>query len=322
MSSKNELIRLYSQNEVAHIGQDPQYRRLCELHGNNISFQKDREKVANAKFQLEKSVGGEWTNREQVRHALIALRKERGPEQAMFRALIVASYRPAWTPYQQAYFDMAAEKLGKKFDFFLSFTDRHGHDDEVNPINQSYKQLIQEILAPNRIRQSDSSKENLLARACFYRIATPPRTGFHFPKDQYDNTLTIDKLRQALSDSFVFLQLVQNVMFVTPTGPQENYCFLEYDENLRLLQGDPHLEDRILFAVCEESREALIDQVLVPFDYINWHNHILLKDPPYFRSVRNFGPTAVRSLLTLIDQRLGRTIDAAWTKLIDGAPTD
>jgi hypothetical protein len=111
-------------------------------------------------------------------------------------------------------------------------------------------------------------------------------------------------------------------MFVVPTGGQVNFCFQEYKECMNFLKGDPWLEDRILFAVCEQNRACLIGANEIPFDYMTWHAHVQQRDVPYFEHVQVFSPTAIQSLLMLIDQSLGKKIDAAWSKLINGVPED
>ncbi len=285
MSFHDDLLRLYAANRIEKVIQGADYQRLCREHEDNQVFQAERAQIERVKKSVEEWLDKPITQAKQVEQALSLLVSERHELQTLgiYYDLIVQGYKPNWSPAQQQYFDRAWMKINLRYDFFLSFTSRSENVPGDNPINSDYRYFIQHVLGVTEFESADRKKTNLLASCVYRHVGRTPMDGFFYVHSSHDNSVIEEKLAKACSDSRVFLQLVQNIMFVSPQD-RPNYCFFEYEKMNQLLQNSPDKESRILFVVAEKGQK-LLEEALVPLSYRPWRKHISVKGAPYLAAV-------------------------------------
>ncbi len=231
-------------------------------------------------------------------------------------------YRAKWPFAQQAYFESGYQKLSLPNDFFFSFSTRYEHVASENPVNYAYKHFILKVLTPEDWESADRNKENLLAKAVYTLVSEKKgHKGFYFPDSQYDNTYTEEKLERELRDSYIFLQMLQNVMF-RPPAEGENYCHFEFIRAHQQLDAEGQVEHRMLFVVAENEGGFIRPRDVYP-DYDQWFGQVIKrKDVPYIPEVAVPVDADARyeQIKKLIEEKLIALIDAAWYRLIDNVP--
>lgn len=285
MSFHDDLLLLYAAHRIEKVIQGADYQSLCREHAGNQVFEAERAQIERVKKSVEEWLDKPITLAKQVEQALSLLLSERHELQTLgvYYELIVQGYRHSWSLAQQQYFDQAWKKIKLKYDFFLSFTSRSENVPGDNPINSDYRYFIQHVLGVDTFATADRKKTNLLASCVYRHVGRTPMDGFFFVHSANDNSVIEDKLAKACADSRVFLQLVQNIMFVAPHN-RPNYCFFEYEKMAQLLQNSPDKESRVLFVVAEKGQK-LLEEPFVPQPYKSWYSHISAKGAPYLAAV-------------------------------------
>ncbi|MBZ5594762.1 MAG: hypothetical protein LAP39_21160 [Acidobacteriia bacterium] len=327
MSNREALIQLYAATPVAGILASPAYQKLYADHGKDSDFSGERHAVETAKVWVENEnfLTPGLTQHQQLQKALeLLVCTRRMQNQDLCYALIVAGYKPSWTAARQDYFDYAWGRIQAQFDFFFSFTTRNPAEPGENPINRMYRWFISHVLGPDEFLKADRKTKNLLADAIRQRVLErlPRMEGFYFPDSQYDNSDTLAKLEKALASNLVFVQLVQDIMFVAPKQG-ENFCFNEYTRAVALLQNDPHKDQRVVFVVADKDRKTFEKRLgLVPPPYLAWKQHVCRDDTPYLADVEfpNDTDARVKELMGLIDDKVSPRISAALDRLVTEAP--
>ena len=320
-----QLIDLYSRVSPEAISESDEYRALCGQYAANTAFQAARKRVEEAAVFVQATMEAAAGASQEIVSALRLLLRTRSVSQdlELYHDLISSRYRPNWSLEQQAHFDKAYKNLALRYDFFFSFTNRYEQRDGENPVNTMYKHFILKVLTPDEWKSADRKKENLLARAIYTVLCRAEgHVGYFFPDTQYDNSVTEDKLRERLQDSFVFIQLVQNVMF-RPPAAGTNYCHWEYSLTMERLAADHGRENRILFALAERDRNALLASDRVHPQYDRWHKDVLQRDPPSFPEADDprHAHTRFREITNLVERKLAEKIDEAWDREIESVPS-
>ena len=285
MSFHDDLLLLFAKNRAAKIDEVPEYQRLCREYEGDKVFERERSNVELKKTAFEVFVADADTLAKEVEgaiSALVAVRSEPDTS-AIYRKFIAFGYKQRWSLAQQQYFDEAWKKISLKYDFFLSFTTRYEDVPGDNPVNSNYRYFIQHVLGEDEFKNSDRKKENLLAKCVYRYLGRVPLAGFYFPHSKDDNSVIEEKLARACADSRVFVQLVQNVIFM-PRANRQNYCFFEYQKMVEFLKESSDKDRRILFVIAEKD-QMLLNAILVPLPYKSWHKHISAKAAPYLAAV-------------------------------------
>lgn len=323
---REELVRLYATNKVDAVGNLPEFKELREKYKDNPFFDKDRSRIEIAKAGVERRLENPRvpvTQQQAVRNAVRLLIANRTSEESeadllpLLHELIVIGYRKHWTDAQQSYFDAAWQTIQLKYDFFLSFTSRYTDPEpqKIIPINIAYKHLINYILDEKSITEKDRRETNLLAKAIHSRFS--PRRGFYYPRQQFDNADTEKKLEDACDNSFLFVQLIQNIIF-DPPPEGKNYCFHEWEKMMKRFMP-LETEKRILYVLAEKDHKGVRDQD-VPLQYADWHEHVVRKDRPYLPEPGVWDESFLEEQKTTITKYLVHRIDVAWKELAEGAP--
>jgi hypothetical protein len=305
-----KLIELFAKYRVAEIGAVPEYIELCRTHAGNFQFQSQREAAERAKAQLEELLDKQPGYAAQIRQAFIKIEKlRRSQDFDLFYELIVQGYKPKWSAAQQAYFDEEVRSILSGNDFFLSFTSRSPEILGEKGINRRYRYFIR---SAGQFSKADLKTKNLLAEAFLAKLR-PELKGFYYLDNEYDNAKLEPKLSTGSCSCRVFVQLVENVMFVPPEDQKPNYCEFEYRRALECLQG----EGRIIFVVAEEH---LKDPDRVHDEYSDWLEDIRTRTAPHLPPVERYD----RQKISDIEQKLEYVVSqvrAAWTRVLDGIPS-
>ena len=97
-------------------------------------------------------------------------------------------------------------------------------------------------------------------------------------------------------------------MFALPVGGT-NWCFFEWSKfSARFSKSE--LERNMLFVVAAADPGRLDDFFA---DYKKWHDHVVLKDPPYLPEVAfSSDEASVRQIKRIIEEKLAGQIRCAW----------
>jgi hypothetical protein len=322
---RKRLVRLYATHKVDDVGRLPEFKQLREEFAKDPFFDRERSRIERAKAAVEAHLEDPQnapTQQRSIRNAIRVLAANRKTEEtevdllSLLYDLITIGYRERWTQAQREYFDAAWNIIRLKYDFFLSFTSRQPDPPlRINPINVAYKHLINYILDEKSVTDQDRKETNLLAKAIYSRLQ--PRPGFYYPRLQYDNAETEEKLVDACDNSFVFVQLIQNIIFDPP--PQgRNYCFFEW-ERVWNRSTPADRKNRMLFVLAERDHTGF-ENMLVSLPYEPWRNHVTRKDTPHLPEPGVWDEAVLDDLKRRITQHVVDKIDLAWRELADGVP--
>ena len=228
-----QLIEIYAKCKVDVIGHNDEFIRLRDENQDHPTFRSVNRTVQDIKRRLEKLVGIQTSKKNQVIEALMLLNRIIGGDEEKAEIcynLILRTYARAWDHSELDHFKKYYYALNNFYDYFLSFTNRNPSPGNDNIINRKYKHFITDVLGKTRYKEADKRKENLLAETINYLLknADQPLKGFFYPQKEGDSRNVKNKLSQACRESFVFIQIVQNIMFVKINDT--NYCHFEYQD--------------------------------------------------------------------------------------------
>lgn len=109
--------------------------------------------------------------------------------------------------------------------FFLSYTNR-----DYYATYNSFKNLIDNNLAPSVRREALSAKANVLARLLTQLLEQAGMRGFFDAKAIKSGDDIQDEIRRHCKTAYAFIQLVEHATFAEPSDGQKNWCFEEYNE--------------------------------------------------------------------------------------------
>lgn len=284
---KEKLIDMYANTSVENLANNNDFIKLCKQNEDDWDFLKFRRKIAIFKERLDRIIGNR-SPRVQVNAALHYLRKKVAHSKKPLKKsdlnkdeyndfnsckkYIFKAYSKNWNTEQKTYFTENAEKILTYFDYFLSFTRRNPSQGQPNSINIHYMPFIAKYLRDSDVKNEKKLVgENLLAKALNRILTDFDLFGFFFPDHEGNNEKVIEKLEYASMHSFIFIQLLQPIMFKKREDDRENYCFIEYN----LVKGND--DNRILFVLADRSREKFLD-CSCWYEYDEWFEHIEQKD--------------------------------------------
>ena len=228
----NQLINIYGRYQTTdEVESDAEFLDLCKAHGDNEldPFQAERKTVKEVSGLMENSLKNH-TSQGQVKHSLRIyqrfVRSSTKSQDQIWLQLARLRHYSKWTVPQQEYFDRICTIIATKLDYFLSFTQRN-EEGQGNPINDYHRYSIQYL---GQLPDPVMSPKNELAEMVHRFLKKNNLRGFFFPTHEMDSTQVNERLSDKLSQSLVFIQLVQNEMFSDSYPPVPNYCFTEYTQ--------------------------------------------------------------------------------------------
>jgi hypothetical protein len=323
------LIRAFGPTPVAEVEKSPAYAQVRGRYPEDENFKRLKDAVGQAKTSLELTLEGQG-GVEQVKAAIWELlTRRRSPERDLFHGLIVSGYRDRpgnWTEAQKQHFDKAWKLIQLEYDFFLSFTTRFAKVAGDNPVNTRYEHFIRKEISDAEYEGADRRKTNLLAVTIHRLLSDPQHLGFFFPHTQGANKAVKATLEKAVRGSIVFVQVIQNVLFAKPTGPEgsqeeaENYCFWEYTRALETYGDTAEGRLQMVFVGAEDAYSSLVKPFHVPPLYQPWYKHVGHNGVPYLEGTPKFDPDKIEALRQVVLTKLKPLLDDVWDRLLTTVP--
>ena len=314
-----ELVEIFSRCDTDKLSENQEYCELCRKNVSQTSFNSERKKVQEIKELLERTVGEQSSTKNQVIQALRSLNRiiesKNEEEIDICYNLIIKTYSKIWPQNQLAHFEKYSDALQNNYDYYFSFTDRNPTPEYDNYINKQHRFLIKRLLGKKEFERANK-KENLLARAIHYLLeSSGKKKGFFYPQKEGDKQKVEEKLRNACEHCFVFIQLIQNIMFAD--GNKTNYCYFEYCHAHKCLAG----RKGFIFLLAENSHDSLIKLHDVYLEYEQWYQEILQRDKIVLEPTENYNkPTHLSKLLDTIRKNLVEKIDKIKWEIIEDVP--
>jgi len=334
VSLRDDLIRVFGSTPVEKVTLSSDYTKLQAKYAHDAeNFNRHKQEVEEAKTLIElafKLAGNDHA--EQLKAAIWELlTRRRDADRDLFYELIVHGYRNRpdyWTVPQQQHFDRAWRLIQSKHDFFLSFSSRFEEVAGDNPVNTRYEHFIRKEISDAEYEKADRKKTNLLALAIHRLLSDAQHLGFFFPHSQGDNKDVKEKLTNACQGSVVFVQVLQNILFVAPVPPQEspdtimeNYCFFEYRTAIEAYGETAEGRMHTLFIGAEDAYANLVKPYHVPPQYKAWYQHVSDKDVPYLEGTHKFDPDKIEALRQIVLTKLKPRLDEVWDRLLTTVPS-
>ena len=319
----DELIKIFSQCKINELGKNTQYQKLCRKYGDQSSFNLARQQIEDIKARLEKEIDNkQLSTKQQVIEALRILNQfildENKEKLDLCYSLIKKTYSQNWTSNQQEHFEKYSDALENHMYYFFSFTDRnYVDDDEENYINKQHKFLIRHILG-SEYDHADKRK-NLLATAINKLLMNDPnivrKKGYFYHDKQGDSKVVETELKEACAKSFVFIQLIQNIMFHKKPNEEKSPCCLEYE-----YARDSKKLDTSKFLFAEGSYGNIIKVDNVPDSYREWYEDIKSRSLLEIEPIESYKRKDIQNQKEKIVNRLVKEIDTIKWKIIAKVP--
>lgn len=325
------LIGCYAMYGVENVHQSKEYKTLYNKHKGDYIFNKERERIEDLKRDIEKEVDEKSsTSRDQIINALKLLDKKFSPKGSpkskedveYIYKLILKTYgnNNRWSEDQLAYFKNVYKAITTYMDYFLSFTKRKSTKNQPNIVNSNHKYLIRHILqlTPREFGSVSKENKNLLAEAINYLLRSHKQQlrGFYYPEHEHDNRIVEEKLSDASGKTFVFIQIIQNVMLSKNFPCEPNYCFFEYCETKRNISDD----QRILFILAEGSLEDIVTKNDIWENYDNWYDEMEKKDKIILEYTESYNLKQIKGLKNEIKKKLLDKVSETKRKMINEVP--
>jgi F0F1-type ATP synthase delta subunit len=326
------LIECYAKYGVENVNQCEDFKTLCNKERGDFIFNEERRRIENLQRSIESEVSRSPTSREQIINALKLLDKKFAPKdnkknkedvEYIYELILKGYCNKDWRADQLDYFKKVYKAITTYSDYFLSFTNRKATKNNPNIVNFNHMYLIKWLCPSYREKKhfERESKENnnLLAKAIYYflRSNKPQLRGFYYPVHEGDNQKVKEKLRAAAGNTFVFIQIIQNIMFSKNFDCENNYCFFEYCEAKRNISGE---HQRILFILAEDSREDIIPKTDIWEKFENWYDEMVEKDKIILEYTKTYRPRQLEKLEDKIKKNLLNRVSEAKEKMIDKVP--
>jgi hypothetical protein len=305
------LLDLHAQHSRDELRELDAYRELCARYEGDDGFNASRKRVADLHEALEVAMRGAEGHDGQVVAALVVAKGSlrRSARLEILRELVRRRYAAGWSQAQRDYFEAAVEKLAKWWDYFLSFTSYNPQAPAMSYVNLEHEILIRAgtgltLAAP------DAVEKNLLARTLHNKLENVNLHGFFYEDHKNPGENVVQRLEDAAAGSFVFIQVVQSAMFKRDPGQHPNYCELEYKAAAT--------EPSRLLAVLAEPRDDLIKPHDVHEQFEDWYGTVTGLDAVELGSL--WTQEAARSKLQEIRDRVGKHVEGARRRVLDGVP--
>jgi hypothetical protein len=144
----------------------------------------------------------------------------------------------------------------------------------------------------------------------------PQMSGFYYPVHEGDNRKVEKKIMDAAGNTFVFIQIIQNIMFSKNFPCEQNYCFFEYCEAKRNISDD----QRILFILAEGSLKDIIPKNDIWENYDNWYDEMEKKDKIILEYTETYNLKRIIGLKNEIKKKLLDRVSETKRKMINEVP--
>lgn len=316
----DSLIDLYARCEPDKVQVDGTFKKLVDKHGENPFFNQERVRIEDLRRRMDKRTGIVKTAKAQIGEALRLYKQfVKGKDTVMAercRKLAKLLYAKRWSKDQLKYFEDGCQSLREqREDYFLSFTDNPNPENDYR-INRNHKFLIKHLLGHQAYKDADKRRENLLARAIHLYLRNERQMkGFYYKDEDRlgDGAEVEEKLRQGCRKALVFVQLVQNDMFVKVDG---NWAHFEYSEALAAGR-DP---GRSSFLLAEGSQDKLIKGHEVPIQFSDWYEDVVKRDKIALEFTDEYSTKKIKAERRKLSQLLADRIEEAKEALFESAP--
>lgn len=312
-----KLIDIYATCNTDKISKNPRFIKLRNQHKHDQDFPNINREIQDIKKLIEKRVLIQSYHKNQIIKALkvsnriVKTNKEESIK--IVHDLIIKMFRSKWTRKQLNHFETFFTALENCYDYCLSFTKRNPSPGQVNIINQKYKFLIKDILGHKKYKQANRIKDNLLAASINYLLENEQLNGFYYPHKEGDSQKVKQKLKEGCENSFVFVQLIQNVMFTDLND--ENFCFFEYNVAVKPRPFRKHFK----FLLAGNSHKDLIKEEEVSLEYDDWYQNVYESDKLIIEPTDVYNAAQIKELKDKISEKLLQSVKNSKWELIDKA---
>ncbi|MDJ0899387.1 MAG: hypothetical protein QNJ55_11305 [Xenococcus sp. MO_188.B8] len=312
----NKLIEIFAECDIDNLEENQDYIKLCHENNRKVWFDALRARIEKIKKRLEITVGKQSSLKNQVIEALTLLNRMKTEEEKnICYELIIKEFSNQWQQSQLDHFKKYYNALQNNYDYFLSFTDRNPTRQYGSYyLNPNYEYLTRRLLGKKFIK--DHEKVNLLARAIHYLLESRGNIkGFFYPQKEEDNQEVKAKLISACEHCFVFVQIIQNIMFAdSKDSKNPNYCHFEYCHACKCLES----KKRFIFLLAEKSHDSLKDFYRnVHPDCDEWYQDILSRDKIILQHAEK---KDVMKMIKTIRKNLVEKIDKIKWEIIEDVP--
>ena len=275
----DKLISIFATNNFSEIKNDTEFLELYKKYKNESLFKNVVATLTEIKEDLDLRYDGCNSAKEQVIEALyfmneIVHERDDTLSDNTFN-LILKMSENFWTDKQTQHFIGSYNAMLNKTDYFFSYTDRNPNSPNLNSINRRYKHLIIHLLGEDKYKNEDKNKKNLLAESLNSFFQGHGLKGFYYPREEGTSYPVDEKLTHSLKNSYVFIQLIQNIMFTKPEQKngekKKNYCHKEFKTATNHFSNDNQC---MKFLLAERNHDSLVDPVEVPRSYQKWYHRI------------------------------------------------
>ena len=321
----DQLIEIFAQCKIDELSNNEDYKKLLEQNENSRLLDAEIKRVKDIKQELEENVENQSSKKNQVIEALKCLNQwivgKNEKEISICCKLIRKGYSMKWTESQRDHFQKYADALQNYWLYFFSFTGRNRDPEHDNDINKQHKFLIKNILGQDYYKKADKKNQNLLAEAINHCLKTSGNNvgkgGFYYLDHPGDNRDIEEKLKEECERCFVFIQLIQNIMFLQEEPGKNNYCHLEY----KCACNRKTTKD-FKFLLAEESLKHLIEKHNVYPPYKTWHREISTKKKEFIHleHTANYNRRHIEDQKNKINKKLVEELDRIKWEIIEDVP--
>ena len=316
----DKLIEIFAQCDIDDLERNQDYIKLFREYQGKVWFDHKRKIVTEIKRFLEESVEQQASSKNQIIEALKSLNMMNNQEEKnICYELIIKGYSNQWTENQLNHFKKYSDALQNYWSYFFSFTGRNPAPQQDNYINIKHRFLIEHILGRYFYKRADKKKQNLLAEAINYCLKIEGNNGgtggFYYLDQPGDNRDVEEKIQEELEKCFVFIQLIQNIMFLPDQNP--NYCYSQYRYAREFFPDTTNF----IFLLAEESRDSLLAiRHEIPLEYYEWYSDILDRDLIILEPTENYNRKHIQNQIYKIRQNIVQKIDQIKWKMIEDVP--
>lgn len=209
-----------------------------------------------------------------------------------------------WNSDGKQLYDKAYEIVTGWQDYFLSYTNRN-----IPEVNNFVIDYIGNCFKQHEFN-ADKDKRNLVADLIEKWLNQEGLISFYDNKNLIIGDEIKDEIEQYCKSCFVFVQVVEKVMFTKPEGRQ-NWCFKEYTH----YQGNDLIDDgnKVCCFIAISGDESAVFPVSVFTDYAEWHKDVKGRIKI---SLGGIEYTALKRQFNLLAKEILRTKKAVLNKLL------
>lgn len=325
MSYEEKLIAYFVKYRGQELSKLPEFKSFCKKHDHSLDFKRSFLILSNHRKELKKYIlDKEYLSRsKQVANCLRLFRKAQnnGAQGApgspndhaeLLAKLVKGLFYNGWSDNQIDYFQKTCLYFSKKYDYFLSFTNRvfTGDRKMENPVNKEYHAYIRHAIKEDYRGRND----NGLAKCLNRYLSIGRLRGFYYPEHQYDNESVLQKLESAGDSCRNFVQVIQKLMFDPPREGDQNFCFIEYEVAKRNAPPTKFIFVRAL------PSEGKLEPIDVPIEYADWLEHVLDQDVVPLPEITEFSIKKCKEQDNRVREQIVDKIKKNYEEIYDSVP--